>query len=189
MGGGDKGLLDLAGKAVIAHVIERLTPQCADVAINANGQPNRFSSFHLPVIADQVKGLVGPLAGIQAGLAWAAQRHATHLVTVAADTPFFPPDLVEKLANDATGNHIVVASSDNRWHPTFALWPVSALQPLTDYLEAGGRRVVSFVEQQPHRVVEFAMTQLPGGQADPFFNINTPDDLAEAHRLVTPSGA
>lgn len=185
MGGGDKGLLDLAGKAVIAHVIERLTPQCADIAINANGAQDRFSQFGLPVIADLLEGFAGPLAGVQAGLRWAVGQKATHLVTVAADTPFFPANLVERIGL-APGNAIAVAASKGRWHPTFALWPVATLSTLSEYLEADGRRVVSFIEQQPHRTVGFAPTRLPGGEADPFFNINTPDDLAEALRLVTP---
>lgn len=186
MGGGDKGLLDLAGMPVIAHVIRRLTPQCADIAVNANGAPDRFGQFGLPVIADVLEGFAGPLAGVHAGLVWAETQDATHLVTIAADTPFFPSDLVERLVTGAPGNAIAVAASGGRWHPTFALWPVATLPTLTKYLKAGGRRVVSFIEEQPHAVVEFAMMQLTGGATDPFFNINTPDDLAEAHRLVTP---
>lgn len=186
MGGGDKGLLDLAGMPVIAHVIRRLTPQCADIAVNANGAPDRFGQFGLPVIADVLEGFAGPLAGVHAGLVWAETQDATHLVTIAADTPFFPSDLVERLVTGAPGNAIAVAASGGRWHPTFALWPVATLPTLTKYLKAGGRRVVSFIEEQPHPVVEFAMMQLTGGATDPFFNINTPDDLAEAHRLVTP---
>ena len=97
MGGGDKALLDLAGRPLLAHVIDRLAPQVGAMALNANGDPSRFSDWGLPVIADSVEEYPGPLAGVLAGMDWAAGQGATHIVTAAADTPFFPRDLVTRL--------------------------------------------------------------------------------------------
>lgn len=188
MGGGDKTLLDLGGQSILARVIERLRPQCHDIALNANGDPARLATFGLPVLSDEIDGFAGPLAGLQSGLAWAAQRRATQLLTVASDTPFFSTTLAASLSK-AAEDTVAVAASAGRWHPTFALWPVSFAADLDDYLASGGRRVVSFIERHPHVIVEFGSAILPGGPVDPFFNINTPADLAEARRLVTPSGA
>jgi molybdopterin-guanine dinucleotide biosynthesis protein A len=188
MGGGDKPLGALAGRALLEHVIARLKPQVGALALNANGDPARFAGFGLPVLPDTVEGFAGPLAGILAGLEWAAANTAAHhIVTVAGDTPFFPRDLVERLteANAGRPNIIAVACSSGRSHPTFALWPVELIATLrTALVERGERKVTAFIEQQDHIEVDFPFPQVAGITYDPFFNINTPDDLAEAERLA-----
>ena len=103
MGGGDKGLRHLGGQTLLGHVIDRLSPQVADMALNANGDPARFAALGMDVVADSIDGFAGPLAGVLAGLDWAAERGADTVVSVAADTPFFPCDLVPRLHLAAEG--------------------------------------------------------------------------------------
>lgn len=188
MGGGDKPLLSLGKARLIDHVAARLGPQVATLALNANGDPARFAGTNLPVLADTVPGYAGPLAGILTGLEWAATNTACQLlVSIAGDTPFFPGNLVERLAAAARERPgaIAVASSDGRWHPTFALWPLGLGDALRHFLvEEDNRRVSAFMERHGFVEVEFPMIEAEGRRIDPFFNINTPDDLAEAERLL-----
>jgi molybdenum cofactor guanylyltransferase len=186
MGGGDKGLLRLGDRPLISHVIDRLRPQVADCAINANGDPARFSEFHLPVIPDSVDGHVGPLAGVLAGLDWAAAQGAATIVTAAADTPFFPCDLVPRLllaAEGMTDPLALAATPDPERgvlrHPTFGLWPVSLRDDLRAALLRGVRKVVLWSDSHAGRVAEF-----PVPRFDPFFNVNTPGDLNRAAELL-----
>jgi len=184
MGGGDKGLKVVAGKRLLDHVIARLAPQCAPLAINANGDPARFSDFGLPVLADSLPGYPGPLAGVLAGLDWAAGFGAKAIVTVAADTPFFPSDLVKKLkAAAGTSGLSLAASPDDagalRLQPTFGLWPVALREDLRAALEGGLRKVVLWAEGHNAGTAEFASDPF-----DPFFNINTPPDICTAERLI-----
>jgi molybdopterin-guanine dinucleotide biosynthesis protein A len=136
MGGGDKTLRPLAGRRVIDHVLERLRPQVPQMALNANGDPARFAAFDLPVIADSMAEFPGPLAGVLAGMDWAAAEGAEHILTVAADTPFFPADLQARLsaAREAAGAPIALATTpgpDKIYrHPTFGLWPVALREDL-----------------------------------------------------------
>lgn len=185
MAGGDKALQLLAGKPMIAHAIARLVPQVSALAINANGDPARFAAFGLPVIPDTISDFAGPLAGILAGLEWAAaQSEVTHLVTAPADSPFAPADLVSRLRT-APPDRIAIAACAGETHQVFALWPVVLADPLRSWLEAGkSRKVLAFVESQPHRIVAFDLVMTKSGPLDPFFNVNTPDDLAEAERLA-----
>lgn len=187
MGGGDKPLRELDGRPILSHVVERLSRQCEPIAINANGDPERFAGFGVPVIADLSDDFPGPLGGVQAGMRWAADSGFASILTVAGDTPFFPDDLAQRLTSSAGIDVIAVASSAARQHPTFALWPTFLAGRLAAYLDEGGRRVTGFIEQHPHVFVDFPEAQLPGGAVDPFFNINTPDDLAQAQRLVKTS--
>lgn len=180
MGGGDKCLLPLAGRPMLAHAIERLSPQTDALVLNANGPEERFAEFGLPVTADPVGGFAGPLAGVLAGCRW-AERHQpghSHVVTAAADTPFFPSDLVARLsAATPDAGTIVLAASNGRTHPVFGLWPVSLADGLEVWLgDPDNRKILKWVDLHPNRTVSF---DTPGGQ-DPFFNINTPDELAEA---------
>ncbi len=188
MGGGDKPLRTLAGRSLLDHVVARLKPQVDALAVNANGDPARLSAFGLPVAADTVEGFAGPLAGILAGLEWSAANTSAHRVaTVAADTPFFPRDLVRRLveATDGRPETVAVASSGGRAHPTFALWPLDLADGLRSALtREGERRVTAFVARHAHVEVDFAFPQVAGLDYDPFFNINTPQDLAEAERLA-----
>ncbi|TIV73045.1 MAG: molybdenum cofactor guanylyltransferase MobA [Mesorhizobium sp.] len=188
MGGGDKPLLPLGKGRLIDHVVARLKAQVGMLALNANGDLARFAGLDIPVIADTVPGYAGPLAGILAGLEWTADNTACRsLVSAAGDTPFFPSDLVERLAAAAYDRPgaIAVASADGRWHPTFALWPLGLRDDLRRFLiDEDNRRVSAFIERHGFAAVEFPMIEADGERIDPFFNINTPDDLAEAERLL-----
>lgn len=181
MGGGDKCLLDLGGKPILEHVAERLSPQVAEMALNANGAADRFASFGLPVVSDSVDGFAGPLAGVLAGLDWAAENGGESIVTAAADTPFFPADLVPNLllAGEGMEAPLVLATSDDGRHPTFGLWPVSLRHDLRAALETGMRKVVLWTDSHDGRTAHF-----PGTNPDPFFNINTPEDLALAKQWL-----
>ena len=188
MGGGDKPLLSLGKARLIDHVAKRLQPQVAALAINANGDPARFDGLDLPITADTVPGYAGPLAGILTGLEWAATQAACRwLASAAGDTPFFPDDLVERLAQAARQqpDAIAVASSAGRWHPTFALWPLGARDSLNHFLiDEDNRKVSAFMEMHGFVTVDFPMIEAAGERIDPFFNVNTPDDLAVAERLL-----
>lgn len=179
MGGGDKGLRRLGGKTILSRVIDRLAPQVAGLVLNANGDPARFAAFGLPVIPDSIDDFAGPLAGVLAGLDWAAGQGAETIVTAAADTPFFPADLVPRLQYAAEGmdHPLALAASPEGRHPTFGLWPVALRDDLRAALEGGLRKVVQWTERHDGRIAEF-----PGGEPDPFFNVNTPEDLALAER-------
>ena len=185
MGGGDKGLLKLGGQSILAHVMARLGPQVEELAINANGDPARFAHTGLPVIPDSIGGFPGPLAGVLAGLDWAAARRARCIVTAAADTPFFPEDLVPRLLLAAEGMDCPLALAATREggrpnrHPTFGLWPVALRDDLRAALQAGVRKVVQWTDRHNGRIAEFPVTRL-----DPFFNVNTPGDLAAAEALL-----
>lgn len=181
MGGGDKGFLPLGDSTILGHVIDRFAPQVADLALNANGDPARFAEYGLPVIADNIEDYPGPLAGVLAGLDWAADRGATHIVTAAADTPFFPGDLVPRLlaAAEDQSKPIALARTENGRHPTFGLWPVALRDDLRLALKDGVRKVVLWTDRHGT-----AMADFPTGRFDPFFNVNTPEDLAEARRLL-----
>ena len=181
MGGGDKSLLPLGNGCLLDHVIDRIEPQVAGLCLNANGDTARFSAFGLLVISDSIDGFVGPLAGVLAGLDWAANKKATHIVTVAADTPFFPPDLVPNflLGSETQGQPIALARTENGRHPTFGLWPVALREDLRKSLEAGVRKVVQWTDSHGTAMVDF-----PTGRFDPFFNVNTPEDLTLAQSYL-----
>ena len=188
MGGGDKTLLELGGRPLLDHVVARLAPQVGYLALSANGDPARFAKVGIPVLDDTVEGYAGPLAGILTGLEWAAANTpCKSLVTTAGDTPFLPVDLVAKLAAAATSRpgSIAVASSGGRRHPTFALWPLGLRQALRRFLvDEDNRRVSAFIERHDFVEVEFPLLTHGSDEIDPFFNINTPGDLAVAERLL-----
>ena len=179
MGGGDKGLLRLGDTTLLAHVIERIQPQVASAALNANGDPARLAQFGLPVLPDPVEGFVGPLAGVLAGLDWAAEQGADTVVSVAADTPFFPCDLVPRLLLAAEGMQtpLALAATPDGRHPTFGLWPVSLRDDLRAALQGGLRKVVQWTDAHG------AQTAMFDGAGDPFFNVNTPEDLVRAQAI------
>jgi len=190
MGGGDKALLPLGDATILDNVIARLAPQVGALALNANGDAARFAHFGLPVLPDPIDGFPGPLAGVLAGLDWAATRQAESIVTVAGDTPFFPRDLVARLQEAAVGmTHPLVLAATPRGaeetrsmsaggrvrHPTFGLWPVALRDDLRAALKQEVRKVVIWTERHDGREALFE-------DADAFFNVNTPEDLAEARR-------
>ena len=181
MGGGDKGLLPLGDGTILGHVIQRLGPQVAGVALNANGDPARFAALGLPVLPDDSEERPGPLAGVLAGLDWAAGRDAEEIVTAAADTPFLPRDLVRRLAAAAGPSGLALAATleDDRTvrHPTFGLWPVALRDDLREALAGGVRKVVMWTDRHGAGT---ALFDDPGG----FFNVNTPDDLETARGML-----
>lgn len=186
MGGGDKCLLPLSGQPILHHVIGRLRPQVGAMVLNANGDPARFRAFGLPVAADSIAGHAGPLAGVLAGMDWAAARGFSHIVCVAADSPFFPLRLVTGLrfACEAAGQPLAMAHSPRPEggyfrQPTFALYDVTLRENLRAALQGGLRKVIQWVEPLGCAPVVFH-----GFGEDPFFNINTPDDLARAEGLL-----
>ncbi len=181
MGGGDKALLPLGDGTILDHVIARLRPQVGGIALNANGDAVRFAEYPLPVIADSVAGFPGPLGGILAAMDWAAGQDAQSVVTVAGDTPFFPPDLVARLRAAGQGRAAcpVIAATSDGWHPTFGLWPVGLRDDLRTALAGGARRVRLWARDHGAQVAMF-----DAEPHDPFFNINTPADLALAREMV-----
>lgn len=183
MGGGDKPLRLIAGRTILAHVIERLGPQCDGLLVNANGDPARFADYGLPVVADSVPDFAGPLAGILAGLDWmAANRPDMHwLVSVAADTPFIPGNLVARLhaAREVQDVPLACAASGGWTHPVIGLWPVRLREELRHALTVDDERKIDRWTAR-HGC---ASAEWPAAPVDPFFNANKPDDLAEAERL------
>lgn len=185
MGGGDKPLRTIAGRTFLAHVIERLGPQCDGLLLSANDDPTRFAEYGLPVVVDSVPGFAGPLAGILAGLDWMGMNRpgADWLVSVAADTPFIPRDLVARLqaARASAGVPLACAASGGWTHPVIGLWPVSLRDDLRHALAVEDERKVGRWAAR-HGVVAVEWPAVP---VDPFFNANQPADLAEAERLYS----
>ncbi len=189
MGGGDKCLRLLAGRPILAHIIDRARPQVSALVLNANGDPARFADFGLPVAADVVEGHAGPLAGILTGLDWAAEHapNCEHLASFACDAPFFPSDLVARLlaAVMGEGADLACAASGGRAHPVFGLWPVRLRDDLRRaMIEEGLRKVDAWTGRHKLVAVEFPWSADAQGARDPFFNANRPEDLAEAESLV-----
>ena len=180
MGGGDKALMTLGDQPMLAWVIGRVQPQVAALAINANGDTSRFSRFGLPVVADGVEGFPGPLAGVLAGLDWAAADvpGATHVASFACDAPFVPADLVARLAQAVAdqGVDLACAASGGRDHPVVGLWPVRLRHALRDALRTEGVRKVDLWTAR-YRLARVAFPDRP---VDPFFNVNRPEDLGQA---------
>ena len=182
MGGGDKALLSVGGRTILARTLAVLAPH--PVALNANGDPARFAPYGLPVLPDALPGHPGPLAGILAAMRWAADRGHPHVLTVPGDCPFLPADLMTRL-HAAAGDGIAMAASAGRTHFTTALWPTRLHDDLHAALHAGQRRVAAYAAAHAVAAVDW-----PTVPADPFLNVNTTADLAEAGRLaVSPPSA
>ena len=184
MGGGDKCLKTVGGETLLSRVIARARPQVGPLLLNANGDPTRFSGFGLPVVADVVEGFHGPLAGVLTGMDWAAdQVPATRwIATFATDAPFFPLDLVDRLlaAVEEAAAELACAKSAGRTHPVFGLWPVALAGDLRSTLvDEQLRRIDAWTAR--HRLVEVSFPTEP---FDPFFNLNSPEDLAAAACLA-----
>jgi molybdopterin-guanine dinucleotide biosynthesis protein A len=187
MGGGDKPLRILAGQPLLAHVVARLRPQVSALLLNANGDPARFAPFGLPVVADGVADYPGPLAGVLAALDWAAARQSglDWVVSVPGDSPFVPADLVARLhqARQAAGVPMSCARSGGWSHPPVGLWPVALRAELRAALLAGERKIDRWTAR-----FGCAAAEWPDAPWDPFFNANTPEELADAEALLR-SGA
>jgi molybdenum cofactor guanylyltransferase len=189
MGGGDKPLRLLGGRPLLDHVLERVAPQVAGVILNANGDPARFAAFTarwgLPVVPDPLPDFPGPLAGVLAALDWAA-LHRPEIATVLSvpgDGPFLPPDLVARLeaARAAAGVPMACAASGGWTHPPIALWPVALRGPLRDALLAGEKKIDRWTARFGCAAAEWLTDPI-----DPFFNVNSPEDLAAAAVLLQP---
>lgn len=188
MGGGDKTLLSIGGRPVLNHVMDRLRGQVATIALNANGDPARFARFGLPVLPDTEPDFPGPLAGVLAGLDWAKGQGAEYIVTVAADTPFFPTDLVSELESAAVNDPIALAATTDRdgktlRHPTFGLWPVALRNDLRVSLREGLRKIVEWTDRHGTSLAHFGSDPF-----DPFFNLNRPEDMVEAEFILKAHG-
>ena len=188
MGGGDKCLRLLGGRTILDRVIARARPQVAALALNANGDAARFAEFGLPVVADSIADFAGPLAGVLAGLDWAATHapQCSHVASFATDAPFPPADLVRRLvaATEAESAELACAASDGRSHPVFGLWPMALREALRHAVrEEGIRKVDAWTGRYRLAVAEYGTRPF-----DPFFNANRPEDLAAAERLAAAYG-
>ena len=184
MGGGDKSLRELAGRTLLARIVERVRPQVGALMLNANGDPARFQAFGLPVAADAVGGFAGPLAGVLTGLEWALAHApgAAFVATFACDAPFVPEDLVARLARAVADENadMACAASNGRDHPVFGLWPVRLAADLRHALvEEDIRKVDIWTARYRLARVTFAADPL-----DPFFNVNRPEDFTAAEALL-----
>ena len=183
MGGGDKPLRLLAGRPLLDHVLARVAPQVAAVILNANGDPARFAAYGLPVVADPLPDFPGPLAGVLAGLDWAAEHRPDipTVLSVPGDGPFLPADLVARLeaARAAAGVPMACAASGGWTHPPIALWPVALRGELRAALLAGEKKIDRWTAR-----FGCAAAEWPTDPVDPFFNANAPDDLALAEALL-----
>ncbi len=184
MGGGDKTMRTIAGRPILDHVVERFKPQCQTLILNANGDPTRFATYGLPVIADDVPDFVGPLAGVLAALDWTAAHHPdiAWVASVAADCPFLPRDLVACMQADriAMEGDLAVAASGGQSHPVIGLWKVALRDELRHALVVEECRKVGRWTAR----YKLATTQWEATPVDPFFNANTPDDLSQAQVLA-----
>jgi molybdopterin-guanine dinucleotide biosynthesis protein A len=185
MGGGDKARIRIGGNTILERVLARLAPQCGAMILNANGDPARFGDTGLPVVPDTVPGFAGPLAGILAGLDWAAANapQVTDVVSVPGDCPFLPPDLVPRLeqARKAADLPLACARSGDWRHPVIGLWPVGLRGDLrTALVEDDLRKIEAWTAR--HGV---AIADWPAVPFDPFFNVNTPEDAAEAQHIAS----
>jgi molybdopterin-guanine dinucleotide biosynthesis protein A len=185
MGGGDKAMIAIGGATILNRVIDRLRPSCRALLLNANGDPARFARYRLPVVADSVPDFAGPLAGILAGLDWAAAHapDAVDIVSVPGDCPFLPRDLVPRLyaAREAAGTPLACARSGEWRHPVVGLWPVALREDLRKALTVEGLHKIEIWTAR-HGV---GIADWPAEPVDPFFNVNTPDDAAAAERIAS----
>ncbi|MEK9673392.1 MAG: molybdenum cofactor guanylyltransferase MobA [Rhodospirillaceae bacterium] len=188
MGGGDKPLRTLGGRPILDHVIARARPQVANLLLNVNGDPARFASYGLPTAVDVIEGHAGPLAGILTGLEWAAATapDARWVASFATDAPFFPEGLVVRLIaeTEAADADMACAMSGGRTHPVFAIWPVRLRNELRAAMETEYMRKIDAWTER-YRIVHVDFAAEP---VDPFFNINKPENLAEAEKLYAAGG-
>jgi len=185
MGGGDKGLLMLGETNIIERVINKISPQVGSLAININGDSSRFPDYKLPIIPDSIKGYLGPLSGILAGMEWAFKNGNRYIATVAADTPFLPDDLIKRLHAMVKSKNLnigiaasrILSGDDVFIHPTFGIWEVALKDDLRDALANDTRKIMFWAKKFK---LDYYYFDTSDKLSDPFFNINTPDDLEEA---------
>ena len=185
MGGGDKGLLMLGKTTIIERVIDKISPQVGSLAININGDSSRFPDYKLPIIPDSIKGYLGPLSGILAGMEWAFKNGNRYIATVAADTPFLPDDFIKRLHTMVKSKNLnigiaasrILSGDDVFIHPTFGIWEVALKDDLRDALANDTRKIMFWAKKFK---LDYYYFETSDKLSDPFFNINTPDDLEEA---------
>ena len=185
MGGGDKGLLMLGKKSIIKRVIDKVSPQVGSLAININGDSSRFPDYKLPIIPDSIKGYLGPLSGILAGMEWAFKNGNRYIATIAADTPFLPDDFIKRLHAMVKSKNLnigiaasrILSTDDVFMHPTFGIWEVCLKDDLRDALANDTRKIMFWAKKFK---LDYYYFDTSDKLSDPFFNINTPDDLEEA---------
>ena len=187
MGGGDKAKIEINGVSILDRVLATLSAQCVGIAINANGDPKRFADTGVPVIPDNVEGFVGPLAGILAGLDWLAAQNKDieWMLSVPGDCPFLPDDLVERLHTArrkmGAGVPLACARSGEWRHPVVGLWPVALRENLRTALTVEGLRKIEMWTSR-HGI---AIAEWPDRPVDPFFNVNTPEDVTRAAEMAS----
>ena len=185
MGGGDKGLLMLGKTSIIERVIDKVSPQVGSLAININGDSSRFPDYKLPIIPDSIKGYLGPLSGILAGMEWAFKNGNRYIATVAADTPFLPDDFIKRLHAMVKSKNLnigiaasrVLSTDDVFMHPTFGIWEVGLKDDLRNALANDTRKIMFWAKKFK---LDYYYFDTSDKLSDPFFNINTPDDLEKA---------
>ncbi len=184
--GGDKGLIELAGLTMLERVRDRIAPQVSHLILNANGDVGRFAHLGLEVVGDDGPGDEGPLAGLAAAFHWMGPHAPGHavLLTVATDTPFLPRDLVRRLQAERKPDQVALAASGGRVHPVIGIWPVTVADDVKRALADGQRSVEAFAKSHNAVAVSFPYTSHGSVSLDPFFNANTPDDLAAARKLL-----
>ncbi len=186
MGGGDKPLKTLGGRPILDLVLERAREQVDHLILNVNGDTERFSNYGLPIASDVVEGYAGPLAGILTGMEWSRDNvsDVEWMVSFATDAPFFPLDMVERLIRETNeaGADMACARTQGRTHPVFALWPVRLADDLRHaMIDEDMRKIDRWTERYDILHVDFDVSDQSEGEGiDPFFNINRPEDLAEA---------
>lgn len=185
MGGGDKGLLMLGKTSIIERVIDKVSPQVGSLALNINGDSSRFPDYKLPIVPDSIKGYLGPLSGILAGMEWAFKNGNRYIATVAADTPFLPDDFIKRLHAMVKSKNLnigiaasrILSTDDVFIHPTFGIWEVGLKDDLRDALANDTRKIMFWAKKFK---LDYYYFDTSDKLSDPFFNINTPDDLAKA---------
>lgn len=187
--GGEKALQLLAGETMISRVIGRIAPQVEQLAINANSEPAPYLDYGLPVLPDTIGGHLGPLAGVLTGMEWAAELPGvTHLISTATDTPFLPLDLVTRFGAMSGPERIVMARSQGNAHPVVGLWPVALREDLARWLVTSETMKVQAWAAR-HEIAYCDFEPEHDRAPDPFFNANTPEELAEAEAILGSSGA
>jgi len=184
MGGGDKGMIKIGGQTILERVLERLKPQCSGVVINANGDPSRFGFTGLPVVPDDIPDFAGPLAGILAGLDWAASHapETEYLLSAPGDCPFLPRTLNDRLSAALTAeNKLLACAKSGDWrHPVVGLWPVALRGDLRRALmDENLHKIEVWTARHGVAIAEWDDTPI-----DPFFNVNTPADAARAGEIA-----
>ncbi len=171
-------LAHLAGKPLLAHTIESVTPQASDLALN--GQGTAYNEFNLPVFSDVIAGKLGPLAGVLTAMDWANEIGSERVLTLSGDAPFIPNDWVEKLSQTPR-DVIAIPNVDGQSHQVCGLWPVALAAELRVFLKMGNNyKVKDFLSAHSVQMVEFDKS----GGIDPFFNVNTKEDMEMAEQVL-----